>query len=169
MKVGAVILSALIVAGFYFFDWSEKLEQLDDYAQRMGEQGARISGWPAQMKRLPDRERALAALESRVAQAEAARGLKKDPPMGTMREHLLVEWQPLTQRPGLTVTVLSLNPMSAIPAVYVELKAEGPKDEVYRLLDGLARSRRPIKFEGFTMTCTDNRATLQAGLRAYSR
>ncbi len=168
MKIAAVVLSILIVAGFYWIEWSEQIQELH-YLTSEGRKLADV-----RLAEIPDREASLPRVESEVKDllarrraAESRLKLPGDPPAREMQARLEREWAPLLKRAGLTVELKGTPVDASKPWLTYELTAEGPKDEVFRLFDGLLRSPRPVGVESLELKCDASRAQAVARLEIY--
>ncbi len=169
MRVFAVLLSVAIIVVFYFAVWDLRLRELGSCKRARADIEAEIASWPDRVAEAGQKELELAGLEQKVRQAETARRVSADPSsLEKMQGRLAKEWEPLTDRPGLEVLLL-FDDRHEESAFYVGVNGEGPRDEVFRLLDGLARSPRPVEFLTLDLVCTNDRAHLDASFMVYYR
>lgn len=155
----AGVLSVLMVAGFYWISWSAQLEELGSLDENLAMERRDSVQLPIREAEVPEREKAL--------EAELSQMLL--PPGGPATEgDLRREWQPLLKRAGLSVQFVTVTQgASDQPWNLVQLKAEGPKDEIFRLLDGLLRSPRPITLDQLELACGKDRARAMMSLLVY--
>lgn len=164
MRFLTVPLSALLVCAFAVLQWQTQWKKLDQMRDQRQAAEQSLLTLPRIEAGLEAREKALAGLRAQVDRCQQKLAIAP----ASRPEELAREWMPLTRRAGLTVTQTGLTATDQ-PALALELKAEGPRDEVFRLLDGMLRLPRPYRLEGLDMTCSADRARATMHWSVYWR
>lgn len=173
MSLAAVLLSCLLLGAGYFFSWADKLQEIEQLKHNAIEIRERPKKWQADLAELPALTKRASELEARVQAARKEKKLKPDPPSpAAMQKQLQKEWRGLTGRPGLKVTFQEQQTPEGVnfelnPYLAVEMKAQGPKDELFRLLDGLLRQPRPVRLSRLDLECGPDRGEADILVEVY--
>ncbi len=173
MSLAAVILSCLLLAAGYFVSWADKLQEIEQLKHNAISVRERPRTWQAELAELPALDMRAAELEAKVQTSRKEKKLKSDPPTpAAMQKQLQKEWLGLTNRPGLKVAFKDQEVPEGVnfelnPYLDVELRASGPKDELFRLFDGLLRQPRPVRLYRLDLECGPDRGEAEAQIQVY--
>lgn len=173
MSLAALVLSCLLLAAGYFVSWADKLQEIEQLKHNAIAVRERPQKWQAELAELPALVKRAAELEAKVKAARTERKLKSDPPTpAAMQKQLQKEWRGLTNRPGLKVVFKDQQSSEGVnfelnPSLDVELRASGPKDELFRLLDGLLRQPRPVRLYRLELECGPDRGEVDIQIQVY--
>jgi Tfp pilus assembly protein PilO len=173
VSLAAVVLSCLLLAAGYFLSWADKLQEVEQLKHNAISVRERPKQWQAELAELPALTRRASELEAKVQASRKEKKLKSDPPTpAAMQKKLQKEWRGLTNRPGLKVAFKDQQVPEGVnyelnPYLAVEMKATGPKDELFRLLDGLLRQSRPVRLNRLDLECGPDRGQADILVEVY--
>ncbi len=162
LRLLTTAFSLLIVGAWFVFQWQPRwqdLRQLQAARTRAESALSEIVGWEAKLKA---RENAIRSLRQQVRKAEET--LRLSPARNPAQ--LDLEWAPITQRRGLTVRRTGATPTDQ-PVLDVALEVEGPRDELFRMIDAMLLAPRPCQLHSIDLKCSANRASATMHWNVY--
>ncbi|MCE7869808.1 hypothetical protein DYH09_05455 [bacterium CPR1] len=173
MSLAAVVASCLLLVAGYFLSWSDKLQEIEMLRQQAIELRQRPQKCQSDLAELPALTARAAELEAKVQALRQGLKLQPDPTAtSAMAKKLQQEWRGLLKRPGLKVSITVQDILDEMnyglnPSVSVKLQASGPKDELFRLLDGLLRQARPTRLRRLNLECGPDRGQAAIEVEVY--